>query len=312
MKKTITCLLELDVMKILGIDENGSIQTTSISNFWSEVVHPEVDDNEYEAICEAVHTRKDEYAPIYISDITGCEWLFHKIVRKRWQEVVKKYKTCFSPYDTISSLYHSLEINSSLYKITLTDDRIVIPTVQVLLPNDVRNDMRHDIPEKTMFKELSDGTLELVKAGLDYDKIRKKKSDIIERVTKVGNRAFEGMDIRYIHLPNCKEVGEYAFRQCYKMQMTKFPKAEILHTGAFMDCHFLLAIYLSKHLNAIKDDVFCGCIHFNSILDTNNKEGQLPEHTKVGNNALAYTPLDHLSVNPIYNDTDEDDECNNL
>lgn len=316
---TITCKIEVNALKILDYDENGCPITTGISTIVERKMNQEVTDNEYEAITNALMMRENKYYTVYLEDIPGCEWMFHRVVNKDWQNIVRRYDNM--------NVEHTIK-HPNLYRIELPNDMLIAPSVQVLSLQPMQPKLDFDkIPEKTIFNKLPDGSLEVVKAGLDFPSFRgtgvdelnligissnsnrSKETFPINEITRVGERAFENSDLLEISLPNCKEIERNAFSGCPLLRKVHMPKLERIGMFAFTDCHFLSWFTYPSSIKNISDGAFYGCIHLKGFLNgADDLIRTLPEGTKVGEDAFAYTPLDFLSDNPIYDPSIPEDE----
>jgi len=318
--KKVTCRLGISVGRLADYDEEGNPIILHVSTISEDERTIEVTDNEFELISDAYKCRENEYGGVYLNAIPGCEWLYHKTVWRPWQIVAEQYERFFS---------QEAIIKKHLYKIQLKDDMIVYPTAEItsLQPQQPKLDFEA-IPEKTVFKNLPDGSLELVRVGRDFPSSLPTCVDILnygghfgvsgrfcplplDKVTRIGERAFVSYDyLHELNLPNCTFIGEFAFSQCSGLTSVNLPKVEIIQDGGFNECHFLMGFTYPEHIKEIGEYAFCGCMHLKHFSKKNGNTvedvSSLSEGVKVGDDAFAHTPMAHLSNNPLMNPSEEE------
>lgn len=313
----INCRVDIHVCERI-IDDHGCPFNAIISTISANSLNVEITDDEYEAISHALMLRGNEYCSVLLVGIPGCEWLFHKVVRGIWNKIVRKYKTITADHTIIHE--HS-------YCILLPDNRFISPSARVLSLDTPEESLGfEDIPEHTVYNELPSGNLELVRAGRDFPRnmydlpisfpfaLRKPFANVIEnsvgphinKIVKVGDRAFEGFDQDFrLILPNCKEIGDSAFARCLGLWSVCLPNVEHIGDYAFCDCHFLHWMKYPEHIRSIGEGAFEGCMNMKSFYKNKDLDPEevitLPNHVHVGRDAFEYTPMRYLS----YNDYDK-------
>lgn len=76
---------------------------------------------------------------------------------------------------------------------------------------------------------------------------------------KIWRNAFEDAGIDKIDLPNAKEIGPRAFRDCNRLASVRFDAVEEIYVEAFRDCKNLVLVSFGENVRVINDGAFYGC-----------------------------------------------------
>lgn len=159
-----------------------------------------------------------------------------------------------------------------------------------------------DLNGNFLYRELADGTLEIMSAGRDVSKGKTVIPESIEgkTVTKLAREAFLGCkDITSAYIPDCvTEVGAAAFQHCTKLTRIRFPAyIEKIGNGGLQFCESLKTVILPVGLKEIPSG-FLGY--------SNTIEEIVLSHTMEEIDGLEFSCLDSLkkmtfsAENPFY------------
>ena len=85
-----------------------------------------------------------------------------------------------------------------------------------------------------------------------------------DKVTTVGNSAFEGSDLESINMPLATDIGYMAFGDCHNLTSVSLPKATNINHSAFKNCTSLQTITLDA-LEEAESSLFAGCASLKTV-----------------------------------------------
>ena len=106
-------------------------------------------------------------------------------------------------------------------------------------------------------------------------------------VQYIYEREYYSSTISAAEFPNCKQIGNEAFRSCQNLRIANFPKCALIRFSAFQSDSNLVSISFPE-CRTILESAFQGCSNITYV--------KLPKCTYIGSYALYSCHLNYLSV----------------
>ena len=125
--------------------------------------------------------------------------------------------------------------------------------------------------------------------------------EIPEGVIAIGDRAFEGLHITSVKLPESLErIGNSAFRKCPDLREIEIPESvKEIGDGAFEGCRKLIKVILPNELSRIPGKLFAGCRSLKEIAFPQNLKKLDISAMEDSGIAEITLPLSLTSVNAV-------------
>lgn len=165
------------------------------------------------------------------------------------------------------------------------------------------------VKDGLLSRTMTDGALSIVRC-VDLN-----KTQVCSDAAYVEKGAFKNCrHLEVVKLPMVKDIAPEAFSGCTRLATVELSdNVNFINDETFAHCYMLRSFRLPKSLTFIEDSAFYNCCNLETLIY--EEDGELHRTTErpkqldcVRSNAFAFTPLDSLSHNEVYEALLEDDK----